>query len=243
MYDWFIELFTDPTAKRLLVAFALGAVVGAERQWRKDIGGLRINVLVSLGAAAFIDLMTAVGQQSAMNAGIGSIVTGVGFIGAGLIMKEGMNVRGLNTAATVWCSAAMGATAGASEFTAAVLICLFITGANLILRPVVEMLNRQPEPANMEPALFTVYVSAAADAAQRLRAELGRLATASGLSLRAVSTKAPNDDGMVQLGAELESPNGHFEPVQVLVDGLSAQAPHCAVRWQTGSMSTGNAIL
>lgn len=147
MIDWFVRLYTDPTAERLLVAFVLGAIVGAERQFRHEYGGVRVNVLVCLGAAAFIDLMTAMSPGSpGMPSGIGAIVTGVGFLGAGLIMKEGFTIRGLSTAATVWCSAAMGANAGASEYTAAALICLFVTGANLVLSPVVRLIEAKRKP-------------------------------------------------------------------------------------------------
>jgi putative Mg2+ transporter-C (MgtC) family protein len=144
--DWFVHLYTDPTAERLLVAFTLGAIVGAERQWQHEIGGIRVNVLVSLGAAGFVDLMLSMSPTQGMPAGVGAIVTGVGFLGAGLIMKEGFNVRGLSTAATVWCSAAMGASAGASEFTAAWLVCLFVTGANLILRPIAYAVDSRRAP-------------------------------------------------------------------------------------------------
>ena len=148
MIDWFIQLYTDPTAERLLVAFVLGVIVGTERQWRHEIGGIRVNVLVSLGSAAFVDLMLTMSVAQNMPSGIGAIVTGVGFLGAGLIMKEGFNVRGLSTAATVWCSAAMGANAGASEFTAASAICLFVTGANLILRPIATTVDSRRAPPN-----------------------------------------------------------------------------------------------
>ncbi len=146
MIDWFVRLYTDPTAERLLVAFILGAIVGAERQWRHEIGGIRVNVLVSLGSAGFVDLMLSMNPAQGMPAGIGAIVTGVGFLGAGLIMKDGFNVRGLSTAATVWCSAAMGASAGASEFTAAAIVCLFVTAANLILRPIAYTVNNRRAP-------------------------------------------------------------------------------------------------
>lgn len=154
MMDWFIRLYTDPTAERLLVAFILGTIVGAERQFRHEYGGVRVNVLVSLGAAAFVDLMLTIGQGANLASGLGAIVTGVGFLGAGLIMREGFNVRGLSTAATVWCSAAMGANAGASEYTAATLICLFVTGVNVFLRPVVSFVeNRRKPPGDTDASI------------------------------------------------------------------------------------------
>ena len=103
------------TAGSLALALLLGAVIGAERQYRERIASLRTNVLVALGAAAFVDLgIQMAGGDGAMRV-LANVVTGVGFLGAGLILREGGTIRGLNTAATVWCSAAVGAAAGAKS--------------------------------------------------------------------------------------------------------------------------------
>src|ERR1700679_3652911 len=82
----------------LFIAACLGASIGLERQWRQHLAGLRTNTLVALGAAIFITY--------------GRAVSGIGFVGARVIFKEGLNVRGLNTAATLWCSPAVGLLAG-----------------------------------------------------------------------------------------------------------------------------------
>ncbi|MCS6834237.1 MAG: MgtC/SapB family protein, partial [Flammeovirgaceae bacterium] len=103
---------------RLLIALVLGAAIGFERQWRQKSAGLRTNTLVSIGSAAFTlisysltSLEDGVYKGDATRI-IGQIVTGIGFLGAGVIMKDGMNIQGLNTAATIWCSASVGALAG-----------------------------------------------------------------------------------------------------------------------------------
>src|ERR1700748_237268 len=96
----------QPTFPRLLLALLLGILVGMERQWRQRAAGLRTNTLVCLGAAAFVDLASRVNEAAAGRTQvIAYVVSGVGFLGAGAIMKEGANIRGLNTAATLWCSA------------------------------------------------------------------------------------------------------------------------------------------
>src|ERR1700741_5326723 len=97
----------------LITAFVLGTLIGAERQYRQRSAGLRTNVLVAVGAAAFVDLADHLnGAEGAVHV-IAYVVSGIGFLGAGAIMKEGMNVRGLNPAATLWASAAVAACAGA----------------------------------------------------------------------------------------------------------------------------------
>ena len=107
--------FAD-TLVSLFTAFVLGTLIGAERQYRQRTAGLRTNVLVAVGAAAFVDLaMHLDGADGAVRV-IAYVVSGIGFLGAGVIMKHGMDVRGLNTAATLWASAAVGSCAGAGGF-------------------------------------------------------------------------------------------------------------------------------
>ena len=101
------------TLVSLTTAFVFGTLIGAERQYRLRTAGLRTNVLVAVSAAAFVDIgMHLSGADGAVRI-IAYVVSGIGFLGAGAIMKEGMNVRGLNTAATLWGSAAVGCCAGA----------------------------------------------------------------------------------------------------------------------------------
>jgi putative Mg2+ transporter-C (MgtC) family protein len=111
----------------LALAFFLGMLIGSERQYHQRTAGLRTNVLVCVGAAAFVDL----GMRLSGN-------------GAGVIMKEGMNVRGLNTAATLWSSAAVGAFSGADLLAEATLLTVFILAGNTFLRPLVNFINRIP---------------------------------------------------------------------------------------------------
>ena len=101
------------TLVSLLTAFVFGTLIGAERQYRQRSAGLRTNVLVAVGAAAFVDLANHLTGSEGSVRVIAYVVSGIGFLGAGVIMKEGMNIRGLNTAATLWASAAVGCCAGA----------------------------------------------------------------------------------------------------------------------------------
>src|SRR3954452_18746915 len=118
----------------LFSAFVLGTLIGAERQYRQRTAGLRTNVLVAVGAAAFVDLaMHLTGAEGAVRV-IAYVVSGIGFLGAGVIMKEGMNVSGLNTAATLWGSAAVGCCAGADLVAQAVALTAFVLAGNTMLR-------------------------------------------------------------------------------------------------------------
>src|ERR1700749_3615407 len=153
----------------LAAAFVLGTLIGAERQYRQRGGGLRTHVLVAVGAATFVDI----GQHLNGNAGatqiISYVVSGVGFLGAGVIMKQGNNVWGLNTAATLWCSAAVGACAGADLAIEAVPLTFFVLAGNPLLRPLVNAINRAPINEAVTEAVYEVRLRAHVDHAYDAR--------------------------------------------------------------------------
>lgn len=95
---------------RLLAATAAGGIVGLERQINNKSAGLRTNTLVAIGACIYllISLQLLDGSSADPTRVLGQIVTGIGFLGAGVILHRGANVQGLTTAATIWCSAALG---------------------------------------------------------------------------------------------------------------------------------------
>ena len=128
----------------LLAAFVLGGLIGAERQYRQRGGGLRTHVLVSVGAATFVDIGMHLNGNPGATQVIAYVVSGVGFLGAGVILKQGNSVSGLNTAATLWCSAAVGACAGADLAFEAIALTCFVLAGNTLLRPLVNAINRAP---------------------------------------------------------------------------------------------------
>ena len=111
----------DVFLNRLLCALIGGVLIGIERQLRKRNAGLAVNALVSVGACLFILISESVIMAAVLSGGpvnndnlrvLSQVVTGVGFLGAGVIMKDGFTIHGLNSVATVWCSAAVGCMCG-----------------------------------------------------------------------------------------------------------------------------------
>lgn len=157
------------TVVGLVVAFVLGTAIGAERQWKQRSAGLRTNVLVALGACEFVDLaMNLDGGHGGVKV-VSYVVSGIGFLGAGVIMKDGLNVRGLNTAATLWCSAAVGACAGANLAAQAALLTVFVVAANTLLQPLVNRINRAPVIGTAVEAICEVSVMTTVEAAGAAR--------------------------------------------------------------------------
>lgn len=149
------------TIVSLTVALLLGTLIGAERQYRQRTAGLRTNALVALGASAFVDLGMRLNGNPGATQVLAYVASGVGFLGAGVILKDGMNIRGLNTAATIWCSAVTGAFAGADHAAEAVLLAAFVLAGNTFLRPLVRLIERAPIDAAAAEATYEVRVTVA----------------------------------------------------------------------------------
>jgi putative Mg2+ transporter-C (MgtC) family protein len=128
---------------RVIIAILLGSAVGLERQWRQRMAGLRTNALVSAGAALFVSLSQMIPTGTDQSRIPSYVVSGIGFLGAGVIMKEGPTIRGLNTAATLWCSAALGSLAGFGFYFHALFGALGILATNVFLRPLAQRLNQR----------------------------------------------------------------------------------------------------
>ena len=123
---------------RLALAAGLGAAIGLEREFRRKPAGLRTNMLIALGSALFTVLsIQAAGHGGTPDRISAQIVTGIGFLGAGAIIRSGTNVHGMTTAATIWVNAAVGMAAGAGEFMMAG-IATAITLVVLIVLPPIE---------------------------------------------------------------------------------------------------------
>jgi putative Mg2+ transporter-C (MgtC) family protein len=140
--DGFVEI--TEYILRIGTAFLLGGIIGFERQWRQKNAGLRTNTLVAIGAASYVLLSIDLYSLSGGDPGriTAQIVTGIGFIGAGVIMKDGFDVRGLNTAATIWCSAAVGTLTGMGFFFEAIVTTAAVVLSHLILRPISIRLSK-----------------------------------------------------------------------------------------------------
>ena len=207
------------TAGSLALALLLGAVIGAERQYRERIASLRTNVLVALGAAAFVDLgIQMAGGDGAMRV-LANVVTGVGFLGAGLILREGGTIRGLNTAATVWCSAAVGAAAGANLPVQAVAIAVFVLVCNTALRPLGILIDRLPVRDQAAEARYQVAITVPEPAVAEAREALSQALSAGGFPVAGWEQHALQD-GQVAILATLVSSSARPEELDAVVARL-----------------------
>ncbi|TPV98860.1 MAG: hypothetical protein USCAAHI_01701 [Beijerinckiaceae bacterium] len=222
----------EKDALDLIMAVLLGGVIGFERQWRQRLAGLRTNTLVSLGAAIFV-VFAGQFTDSSPTRVAAQVVTGIGFLGAGVIWKEGVNVRGLNTAATLWCSAAVGLLAGSGYWRHAILAAGLVVGVNLVLRPLVGVINRQPiESAEIETSYVVNVTCLGADEAQ-IRALLVQGFGVSDLHLRELESIDMEGTNRVAVTATLTSEKRREIALEYIVGRLSLEPSVTAARWRT----------
>jgi putative Mg2+ transporter-C (MgtC) family protein len=219
-------------AIRLVVALVLGALVGAERQWRQRTAGLRTNCLVAVGSAMFVMMGGLVGGDGSQGRVAAYVVSGIGFLGGGVILKDGFSIRGLNTAATLWCTAAIGTLAGLGYTTLSFLGTGAILAANLLLRPLAQRINRTPVQAPEEAVLYVFEcVCRTSDEAQ-IRALLLQNIGLTPLVLYSLHSEDEEGTSRVKVRADLKATGRKDEFLEQIVTRLSLEPGVTTIRWE-----------
>ena len=223
------------SALALAIAFALGTLIGAERQYRQRTAGLRTNVLVATGAAAFVSLGQALNASAGAAQVLAYVISGIGFLGAGVIMKEGTNVRGLNTAATLWCSAAVGGFCGAGFGLEAVVLTLFVLAGNTFLRPLVNLINRIPISEQATEATYQVHVTVDAEHRDEIRDLLAEKLETANYPLREIDALERGEDE-VELVATLAATSVEPEELDQVAHDLEKAEGVSYATWTSSSV-------
>jgi putative Mg2+ transporter-C (MgtC) family protein len=219
---------------RLAVGVGCGALIGLERQWRARMAGLRTNALVAGGATLFV--LYAVATEDSSPTRVASyVVSGIGFLGGGVILREGINVRGLNTAATLWCSAAIGVLAASGHLVFTLIATATVVVIHVFGRPIGRLIDRD-NPADDDETLspYLVQVICRHKYGKYARAQIVQYARSDDINLRGIHTGRPNDHDEITLTAHLLM-NGHTPArLERLVAELSLQEGVRAVQWYAG---------
>jgi putative Mg2+ transporter-C (MgtC) family protein len=226
----------DQAAISLGVATLLGAVIGFERQWRQRMAGLRTNTLVAIGAASFVIFSGLFPGEDSPTRMAAQVVSGIGFLGAGIIFREGLQVTGLNTAATLWCSAAVGLLAGSGHPLHAALAAGFVVLVNLMLRPLVRIINRQPIAQAETDFHYRVRVVCRNPEEAHVRALLLQSTGNGQLSLRRLESNDIEENGRVEVIAQLTAHSKNDAALEQVVGRLSLEPTVSAASWSVGPM-------
>ena len=159
-------------ALKLSGSLILGVLIGLERQWRGHPAGLRTNALVCLGATLFVSLSTLKGDEDSKSRIASYVVSGIGFLGGGVILRDGLNIRGMNTAATLWCAAAIGTLSGAGFLIQAFVGTVSILFVHLFIRPFAHWIDKKRKLARNIEMTYQLKIQSETGKQQEIRFQL-----------------------------------------------------------------------
>jgi putative Mg2+ transporter-C (MgtC) family protein len=220
---------------RMFAALFLGGAIGLERQWRQRMTGLRTNGLVAVGSAMFVMMGGLIGRDGSQGRVAAYVVSGIGFLGGGVILKDGFNIRGMNTAATLWCTAAVGTLAGLGHLGFAAMGVAGVLSANLILRPVAQLINRKPVQLEGQEILYRLRCTCRTTDEANIRAVLVQSAGRAALVLIALHSFDDELLARVNVKAYLKSIGPKEAALEHIVTKLSLEAGVTAISWEVAA--------
>ena len=214
-------------------ALLLGVAMGMERQWRQHPAGLRTNALVAVGAALFVSLSRLMDDANSPTRMASYVISGIGFLGGGVILKEGANVRGMNTAATLWCSAAVGALAGSGFPGHALFGTAVVLAAHLGLRPVARRVDALRKTAPDVETYYRIRVVCEERQEGLIRTILLRHVNSDPrMSVQSVSTEDADQPGRAVVAAEVYAAEQSDRAIQDVVSRLNIEPSVVSIAWQ-----------
>lgn len=224
---------------RIIVAVLFGGAIGLERQWRQRGAGLRTNALVSTGASAFVTLSALMPGDNSPTRIAAQVVSGIGFLGAGVILREGLNIRGMNTAATLWCSAAVGALAGSGFWAAAAITTAVVVITNTALRPLGPLIERHQASGTEVEVSYQLIATCREQDEQHLRTLLLQAVTMDALMLRSLRSENIAGSSNVRVEAELMTDGRQDRRIEQVASRLSIEPGVTSITWQTVTRAAG----
>jgi putative Mg2+ transporter-C (MgtC) family protein len=210
----------------------MGVALGLERQYRGHPAGLRTNALVCVGAAMFVSLSRLMDDTNSPTRIASYIVSGIGFLGGGVIIREGFNVRGMNTAATLWCCAAVGTLSGAGFVLYALVGTLAVLTIHLGLRPLALWIDEQRKTAPGVEVYYRLRVLCKEDDQGLIRTILLRHVNAHAkMAVQGVATTT-TDPQQVAVTVEIFSIERNDRAMEDLVARLNIEPGVAAVSWE-----------
>ena len=218
---------------RLAAALVAGAAIGVERQWHQKMAGLRTNSLVALGSAGFVAFSSVVGQGDPTRVAA-QVVSGIGFLGAGVILREGANVRGLNTAATLWCSAMVGTFAGGGYYALSLGAAALVISTNIAMRSAILHISRSQQATADHDAetQYTIAVTCRSTEEAHVRSLLLHALSQGGLGLRRIESEDLLDSDKVRVTADIPPGERKDSTLENIVGRLSLEPFVTAVSWE-----------
>ena len=215
---------------RITICFILGVLIGIERQCRRKQAGIRTITLVSLGAFLFVSIsgLTASGDITRIAA---QVVSGIGFLGAGVILRDGVNIRGLNTAATLWCSAAIGALTALGLLFEAFIGVAYVLMANLFLRFISRKLLRKTMHAKI--INYNINIICDEERENTIKNTIIQKFRNNPMSIKYFSTKKV--DNQIQIELQIETQKTYSEDINIIINKLCLEPGVISIKYDNAS--------
>lgn len=217
---------------RLIVAIMCGFCIGFERQWINRVAGIQTNVLVCTGACIFIlgsYFVSYEGQSASRIAA--QIVSGIGFLGAGMIFRDGITTHGINTAATMWCSAAIGVLCGIGLIPHAITVVIILIVANLIFRKIDHSVSRNRKWSDLRVSRnYEIQVLVPTENSKELKKKILPLITIEDHHIFSVKTSLVKQ-GFVKITIGFNTRNLDYHRVQKVTEMIEELSDKLVVDW------------
>jgi len=199
----------------LLISITAGIIVGLERQWQQKLAGIRTTALVSFGSCMFVTLSTFMaGADSSPSRIAAQVVSGIGFLAGGVIIRDGFSVSGINTAATLWCSAAIGSMIGAGYPVQGIIAAIMLMFMNIVLRS----LSHKVDDFRSDSIHYYVSVMCAEEDEIKVRTKILHALNTLSLTFNQI-TCGTVKDGRVDILIDLEM-NANESATQIRIKSL-----------------------
>jgi len=211
----------------------MGAIIGLERQYRQHPAGLRTNALVCVGSALFVSLSLLMDNESSPTRIAGQIVSGIGFLGGGVILREGLNVRGMNTAATLWCSAAIGTLTGSGFLWQGLFGTFAVLGTHIVLRPIVKRIDAQTKMSFDVDLMYQIKVVCESEQSAAIRTIfLRHVNSQPNLSIHGIATRDSDHEGMSAVVVDVYASQRNDKYLNEIVSRISVEPSVISVGWE-----------
>lgn len=220
----------------VVVALVLGIAIGLERQWRQHQAGLRTNALVAVGAAMFVSLSHLMDDQNSPTRIASYIVSGLGFLGGGVILRDGLTVKGMNTAATIWCTGAIGTLAGAGFPLEAIIGTAAILTIHTCLRPLARWIDIRTKTAVDVEVYYRLRVECAEGEAAHVRNILMRhIGGHPRMNVQGITTDEGEGEGKV-IVADVFALERNDRALEEIIARLTIEPEVTKASWQRTSV-------
>lgn len=217
---------------RVITALILGGIIGIERQYRHRMAGIHTNALVCVGSCLFVfsSFLIDTGDKTRIAA---QVVTGVGFLGGGVIMRDGFNIKGLNTAATLWCTAAIGVLVSVGDLTYAFIGALAVAILNSLSAPISKRIYKvKSQQGDEEEYLYTISIKCDENEEFHIRTFLMHMLAEEKIVLRNLESDNTETPGVVFITSKIMSMGKNDMSIEKIVSKISLSSGVLAIGWE-----------